>query len=41
VKLGCDYLQGYLFGPPTSAEQVEAMLRRAAVNGSEPLALSA
>jgi len=41
VKLGCDYLQGYLFGPPTSADQVEAMIRRETIHVAEPLARSA
>ncbi len=41
VNLGCDYLQGYLFGPPTSAEQIEAVMRRQAIRIVEPLARSA
>ncbi|HEX4052726.1 MAG TPA: EAL domain-containing protein [Tepidisphaeraceae bacterium] len=41
TKIGCDFLQGYLFSPPRPADQIEPMLRRQLDTAASLLARSA
>ena len=41
LELGCDLMQGFLFGRPGPAELIEPLLRQRTITSIQPLARSA